>query len=243
MTTTESHVAQLARFDRTTAFWGPATMGAAALISLAAAAYLLFGTGLGITVSDVAIAAGAVLGTFAIIALVEPIAYFPTLGRSAMYQAFMIGNISNKLLPAAVIAQARLDARPGTRRAELVAGSAIVGAVLVHLTSLVLFVGLLGTWLVSQLPAGVIAVTQTYILPAVLGAVLLQVIVSARSARITVIALAVAAVMNFVLVPLIPPLGYASTAIAVISTVILAWVLRRRTDPSTTPTEPEGDAR
>ncbi len=69
-----------------------------------------------------------------------------------MYQAFLIGNIANKLLPAAIVAQANLGEKPGTRRAELIAGSAIIGAVLVHITTLVLLVGVLGTWLVGMLP-------------------------------------------------------------------------------------------
>ena len=42
--------------------------------------------------------------TFGVLWIVEPIAYFPVLGSSAMYQAFLIGNISSKLLPAAVVA-------------------------------------------------------------------------------------------------------------------------------------------
>ena len=163
--------ARFAAFDRTTSIWGPITLGLGLLISLAAALYAAFGTGMGVTPLELVTAVGAVLATFGIIAVIEPISYFPILGRSAMYQAFLIGNIANKLLPAAIVAQANLGEKPGTRRAELIAGSAIIGAVLVHITTLILFVGVLGTWLVGMLPAPLIATARGYILPAIFGAV------------------------------------------------------------------------
>lgn len=41
----------------------------------------------------------AVASIFSVISVMEPISYLPVLGQAGMYQAFMIGNISNKLLP------------------------------------------------------------------------------------------------------------------------------------------------
>lgn len=232
-TSTTGSADGLRQFDRTTSVWGPVTMGAGILLCLTAALYVVFGTGLGITGAEFWTAAGAVLATFAIIAVIEPVSYFPILGRSAMYQAFMIGNISNKLLPAAIVAQANLEEKPGTRRAELIASSAIIGAVIVHLVTLVLLVGALGTWLVSVLPDDLIAVAQTYILPAVFGAVILQIIVSMKAWRTTIIALVVGVVVDFVLLPLVPAVSYFTTAIAVAATILLAWFLRdkRRIEP------------
>ena len=128
--------ARFSAFDRTTSIWGPITLSLGLLFSLAAALYAAFGTGVGVTPLELVTAVGAVLATFGIIAVIEPVSYFPILGRSAMYQAFLIGNIANKLLPAAIVAQANLGEKPGTRRAELIAGSAIIGAVLVHITTL-----------------------------------------------------------------------------------------------------------
>ncbi|EMY35036.1 hypothetical protein D477_006381 [Arthrobacter crystallopoietes BAB-32] len=170
------------------------------------------------------------IATFGVIAIVEPIAYYPILGRSAMYQAFMIGNIANKLLPAALIAQTDLDERPGTRRAELIAGAAIIGAVYIHLVTLVVLVGLLGTWLVGSLPPDLIGLARLYILPAVFGAVTVQAVVTMRNVRITVIAAVVAAVITFLVVPLVPALTNFATAMAVIISIVVAWVARSRTD-------------
>jgi hypothetical protein len=218
--------AELAAFDRTTSIWGPITLGLGLLISLAAALYAAFGSGAGITGMELVTAVVAVLATFGVIAIIEPISYFPILGRSAMYQAFLIGNIANKLLPAAIVAQANLGEKPGTRRAELIAGSAIVGAVLIHITTLVLLVGVLGTWLVGMLPAPLIATARGYILPAVFGAVVLQSVLAMKSRRTTIVAVVVAAVIVFVVVPLAPALTFYATALAVIITIVVSWYAR-----------------
>ena len=224
--------ARFSAFDRTTSIWGPITLALGLLISLAAALYAAFGTGVGVTPLELVTAVGAVLATFGIIAVIEPVSYFPILGRSAMYQAFLIGNISNKLLPAALVAQANLGEKPGTRRAELIAGSAIIGAVLVHITTLILFVGVLGTWLVGMLPAPLIATARAYILPAIFGAVLLQSVMAMKSRRTTLAAIAVSAVIVFVVVPLAPALTYFATALAVVITIVASWFARARTPQS-----------
>ena len=80
----------------------------------------------------------------------------------------------------------------------------------------------------TGLPADVVAVVQTYILPSVLGAVLVQAVVSTRNLRMTVIAGVVAAAVVFLLVPTVPTLAFFGTAIAVIATAVLAWFLRDR---------------
>ena len=157
-----------------------------------------------IELAGILTAFAALAAVFGVIWIVEPLTYFPILGASSMYQAFMIGNISNKLLPAAMIAQSTIGAKPGTRKGELASVAAICGAAAVHLTSLFIFVGLLGTWLVSVIPADIVHTVQLYILPTVMGAVVVQAIVSQKAPRSAVIALVVSLVVVFVLVPLIP---------------------------------------
>ncbi|WP_024820696.1 hypothetical protein [Arthrobacter sp. 31Y] len=240
-TTSTDKSAGFATFDRTTSIWGPITLGLGLLISLGAALYAAFGSGMGISTAELLTAVAAVLATFGVIAIIEPISYFPILGRSAMYQAFLIGNIANKLLPAAVVAQANLGERPGTRRAELIAGSAIIGAVLVHITTLVLFVGVLGTWLLGTLPAPLIATARVYILPAVFGAVVLQSVLAMKSRRTTIVAVIVAALMVFVVVPLAPALTHYATALAVVTTIAIAWFARAKTPPRVADSVASGD--
>lgn len=218
----------LATFDQTTARWGRLTMIAGLLVSLGGPAYLMFFSGLDLDVSQVLIAFAAVAGVFGVLWLVEPLTYFPILGQSAMYQAFMIGNISNKLLPAALMAQTSVEAKAGTRRGELAALMAISGAVVIHLTSLLIFVGILGTWLVGLIPPDALEVIQAYIVPSVLGGVLIQAIVSQKAPRTTVVAFVLAVVMTFVLIPLFPALGFYGTFIVVFATAGIAWLVRPR---------------
>ncbi|MDO2934735.1 hypothetical protein Q2T94_10510 [Paeniglutamicibacter sulfureus] len=223
---TEIHQA-LGAFDKTTSRWGRITMIIGLFFSLAAPAYLVFFAGLDIEIAGIITAFAALAAVFGVIWIVEPLTYFPILGASSMYQAFMIGNISNKLLPAAMIAQATIGVKPGTRKGELASVAAICGAAAVHLSSLFIFVGLLGTWLVSVIPVDIIQTVQFYILPTVMGAVVVQAIVSQKAPRSAVIALVVSVIVVF-FAQLYKPFGLFSTAVAVISTAVLAWVFRDR---------------
>lgn len=220
--------ASMARFENTTSRWGRSTMFVGLLLSLAGPAYLVVFGGLDLDASRIWVAFIAVAATFGVFWLLEPLTYFPILGPAAMYQAFMVGNISNKLLPAAVVAQASVNARPGTRRGDLTAVLAICGAATVHLTSLLLGVGLLGTWLVSVLPPALIEVARLYILPAVMGAVLVQCFATMRQPRIAAVAVVTALGIQFGVLALVPGLALFSTALCVAVTMVLSWFLRDR---------------
>ncbi|RKS06452.1 hypothetical protein DFP74_2084 [Nocardiopsis sp. Huas11] len=220
--------AGMAAFERTTSRWGRLTMLAGLALSLAGPVYLVAFAGLDLGAARIWIAFIAVAAVFGVFWILEPLTYFPILGSAAMYQAFMVGNISNKLLPAVIVAQSSVGARPGTRRGDLTAVMAICGAATVHLASLLVCVGLLGTWLMSVLPAELIEVSRLYILPAVMGAVLVQCVATMRQVRPTVIAVTGALVIQFVLVPLVPGLDMFATALCVVATMLLAWYLRDR---------------
>lgn len=214
------------QFDATTSRWGRATMIAAIVLTLAGPLVLA----LQLEVSPLTVLAAflGIAAVFGVVWFVEPFSYFPILGSASMYQAFMIGNISNKLLPAAVGAQAAIGARPGTKRGQLASVLAICGAATTHLLGLLILVGVLGSFLVNLLPADVVATVQTYILPAVMGAVIVQMISSNRSPRLLIIAVSVAAVVVFILTPLIPGMSYVAIAVSVLATILLAIFLPGR---------------
>jgi len=220
--------AALATFDRTTSRWGRLTMIAALVMSLAAPLYLVVFADLGITPIQVWTAFFAVAAVFSVLWVVEPITYYPILGPATMYQAFMIGNIANKLLPSALVAQAAIGAKAGTKRGEFSALMAICGAALVHVFFMLFFVGVLGSWLVSIVPASVTDVARLYIFPSIIGAVIVQLVVSLKQARITLIAIATAAVVFFVVVPAVPALANLATGIAVVATAALSWFFRKK---------------
>lgn len=220
--------AAMSGFLATTGKVGPATMVAGLLLSLAGPGYLVFFSGLDVNIGMVLTAYVAVAAVFGILWIVEPITYFPVLGPSAMYQAFMVGNISTKLLPAAVVAQDSVNAKPGTHRGDLAAVMAICGAAAVHLTSLLVFVGIFGTMLVSAIPESVALVARTYVMPAVMGAVLVQTIAAFKQFRVTAIAVLVGLLVIYVVLPATPALAFYGTPLVVVLTIILAWVFRTR---------------
>jgi hypothetical protein len=236
LATDTSRAAALLEFDRTTSRWGQATMAAALIFSLVAPLYLVLFADLGITSGQVWTAFFAVAAAFFVLWFVEPITYYPVLGPAAMYQAFMIGNIANKLLPSALVAQATIGAKAGTKRGEFAALMAICGAAMVHVISMLLFVGVLGTWLVSVIPTDIVDVARLYIFPSIIGAVLVQLITTMKQPRVTVIAAVVAVVVLFILVPAVPSLAKPATGIVVLVTAALAWFLRPRKDATTSAT-------
>ncbi len=210
-------------FDRTTSRWGRITMITAMVIMIGGPAILA--AQLGVDLPTVVAGIVAILVVFGVIFVVEPFSYYPILGPASMYQAFMIGNISNKLLPAAIVAQSTIGAKPETRRGQLAAVLAICGAAAVHIVSLAIFVGLFGTILLRLIPAEVVASIQTFILPAVMGAVIMQMLASNPQPRILVIALAVGLVVQLVLTPLIPAFALFGSAVSVVLTIMLAITL------------------
>ncbi|EMY36258.1 hypothetical protein D477_000010, partial [Arthrobacter crystallopoietes BAB-32] len=131
-----------------------------------------------------------------------------------------------------LVAQNRIGAKPGTRRGDFAAVAAICGAAAIHLLSLAVFVGILGTWLISLIPADVIDVVRLYILPSVLGAVIVQAILAIKQPRITAIAIVVTLLVQFVLLPLAPAIAFLTTGIVVIATIAISWVARDRKQPA-----------
>ncbi|GAA1868339.1 hypothetical protein [Brevibacterium marinum] len=222
--TSPSHAA----FERTTTKWGSITLFIGFLIATSVPFYLLFVADAAIDFGDILTGFLAVFAVYGVFYIVEPLTYFPILGPAGMYQAFMIGNVSNKLLPSAIVAQDTIGAKPGTRRGEYAATMAICGAALIHVFSMVLFVGILGTWLVTFIPDPVTLIAKLYILPAILGGVTVQLIASLKQVKSTLIALGAAAAVILVLIPLVPVLASGDVAIVVILTIAITWFTRNR---------------
>lgn len=220
-------------YTRTTTVWGNATLFAGFLLATYLPFHIFFFTDVPITFVQVLTAFIAVAGAYGVLWFVEPITYFPILGPAGMYQAFMIGNISNKLLPAAIVAQSTIGAKPGTKKASYAATAAICGAAFVHVVSMLVFVGLLGSWIVSIMPPAVTGIAQSYILPAILGGVTVQLIATVKNLKSTLVAIAVSAVVIFAIMPFVPPVvaGF-KVAICVFLTVAIVWFTRNRQDTS-----------
>ena len=69
---------------------------------------------------------------------------------------------------------------------------------------------------------------RLYILPSLIGGVLVQTIVALKQVRTTVVAIVVALVIHFLLLPVAPQVAMYGTAIAVVVSVVVAWLVRDR---------------
>ena len=228
---TPEQEALFSAYTRTTNTWGRITLFAGFVVATSVPFIVLATTDANVTVAEVVTAFVAVAAVYGAFYVVEPVTYFPILGPAGMYQAFLIGNIANKLVPSAIVAQSAIGARPGTRKAAYAATAGISGAAVVHVTSLLLLVGLLGTWIVSIMPEAVTEVARVYILPSILGGVMVQLIATLKQVKSTVIATGVALVVVLLVVPNTPEIVASfSIALCVLLTVAIAWFTRAPED-------------
>lgn len=236
---TPEQEALFSAYTRATNAWGRITLFAGFVVATSVPFIVLATTDANVTVAQILTAFVAVAAVYGAFYVVEPVTYFPILGPAGMYQAFLIGNIANKLLPSAIVAQSAIGAKLGTRKAAYAATAGISGAAVVHVTSLLLLVGLLGTWIVSIMPESVTEVARVYILPSILGGVMVQLIATLKQVRSTVIATGVALVVVLLVVPNTPQIVSSfAIALCVLLTVAIAWFTR--TPEDTAEAEHEG---
>lgn len=99
---------------------------------------------------------------------VTPISYFPILGMSGTYMAFLSGNIANVRVPCAIVAQDVLGVKPGTNEGELIATMGMAGSIVTNLI-VVTIAAVGGNFLIGYFPPIVIKAFD-YVLPAIFGA-------------------------------------------------------------------------
>ena len=148
-------------------FWGRLTIWSVIVLTLALPLYLSFGLGFHPGWSSILSGFLAYASIVAVVWVIEPISYYPVLGVSGTYLAFLTGNIGNMCLPSASIAQSVVGAEPGTKKGELTATLAISAASIVN-TVILVFAILFGSYLIALLPESVTASFQ-FVLPAIFG--------------------------------------------------------------------------
>lgn len=115
----------------------------------------------------------SVIGAWGAFWLVEPISYYPVLGVSGTYMAFLSGNISNLRLPSSAAAQEAADVEIGTPEGDIISTLGIAGSVFVNVT--ILTVGVVGlSSLFQALPELWQNALESYLVPAIFGAIFAQ---------------------------------------------------------------------
>ncbi|WP_399630281.1 small-conductance mechanosensitive channel [Sporosarcina sp. SG10008] len=161
-----------ATFHAKSHFWGRLTIWSVIVLTLALPLYLSFGLDIHPGWSPILSGFLAYASIIAVVWFIEPISYYPILGVSGTYLAFLTGNIGNMCLPSASIAQSVVGAEPGTKKGEVTATLAIAAASIVN-TVILVFAILFGSYLIALLPATLTDSFQ-FVLPAIFGGVIAQ---------------------------------------------------------------------
>lgn len=177
---------------------------------------------------------GAIIGgflsvatTFGIIWFIEPISYYPVLGIPGTYMAFLSGNISNLRLPCAAAAQESAGVEAGTPQGSIISTIAIAGSIFVNIS--ILTIGVIALVPVFEaLPAFGRSALESYLVPAVFGAIFAQ--FGRDYPKIAAVGFGIALVMTMLMdlgylafLPGIPL--YAVIAVSVFGTMYVAKVM------------------
>ena len=136
------------------------------------AIYLWLAYGLIPSVSDIFKIWGLALATFGISWVIQPIAYYSILGTSGTYIAWLAGSVADIRLPAVTMAQKVSGVEAGTHEGDVMSTIGIASSVLISVVFITIFT-LIGSKVLTMLPKFVID-SFKYILPALFGAVYIE---------------------------------------------------------------------
>ncbi|KAF5062925.1 hypothetical protein DSECCO2_299820 [anaerobic digester metagenome] len=148
---------------------GRISMGLAIIANFIPAIYIGIRFGEMPTLSVIFKIWGLVAATYGISWIVQPIAYYPTLGASGSYIGWLAGSVGDIRMPAASMAQKIAGVEPGTHAGEVIGTIGTCCSVLVSATMITVFT-IIGSQVIPLLPEFVTK-SFAYILPALFGAI------------------------------------------------------------------------
>lgn len=125
---------------------------------------------------------------------IEPISFQPVLGIPGTYMAFLSGNLSNLRVPCSSVAQKAAGVEEGTPQGAVLSTIGIAVSIVVNLAILTLGV-FLGAQVIALIPASLVS-ALVYLVPALYGAMLMQMVlyapkIAAISVPLSLITLAI----------------------------------------------------
>lgn len=174
---------------------GRITLIVAMLASFGPFLYLVIFRGAQPTFGNIMAAMGNVAVAYVALWIIEPLAYYPSLGNSGSYMGWMVGSVANTRIPASVTAKSIIGVEEETQESEIVSTAAIAGSVVT--TILVLTIGTIaGDRVIAMLPPAVMSTLTSYVVPVIFGSVLAM--LGGSRLQITLPTLAVIGTMNFI---------------------------------------------
>ena len=171
--------------------WGRLTNFAGLILCFGPALVLMMVFGVIPPISAIVNGFIGIASAVGVVWFIEPVSYFPIIGVSGTYMAFISGNIGNLRIPCAMVAQKIAGVEPGTPEGTII--STLGMAVSIVVNTLLLTAGAVaGVQILQQLPPSVVRALQL-LLPALFGAVFMQ--FALRNLKLGVIVLVIAVLM------------------------------------------------
>lgn len=138
-----------------------------------------------------AIAAAATIRISAclVYCFIEPISFQPVLGIPGTYMAFLSGNLSNLRVPCSSVAQQAAGVEEGTPEGAVLSTIGVAVSIVVNLAILTLGV-FLGSQIIALIPESVVN-ALVYLVPALYGAMLMQMILYAPKIALIAVPLSI----------------------------------------------------
>lgn len=120
---------------------------------------------------------------------IEPISFQPVLGIPGTYMAFLSGNLSNLRVPCSSVAQQAAGVEEGTPEGAVLSTIGVAVSIVVNLAILTLG-GFLGSQIIALIPESVVN-ALVYLVPALYGAMLMQMILYAPKISLIAVPLSI----------------------------------------------------
>lgn len=162
--------------------------------------------------------------------LTEPLAYWPILGSAGTYISYLSGNVGAMRFPVALSVQSATGADINTPRGQVITIVGIVASVFANLVILLATI-LSGSWLISVLPASVMAAFG-FVMPCLYGCMLMMRFASGKAGLVGTFLhnlpyLATAIGVKLLITYVFPQLLTYGTALAVGATILVAYIIHR----------------
>lgn len=160
--------------------------------------------------------------------LTEPLAYWPVLGSAGTYMAYLSGNVGGMRFPVALSVQSAMKADINTPRGQVITIIGIGASIFTNLVILFAIV-LVGSWLISILPASVLAAFK-YVMPCLFGSMFLMRFSSAKGGLVQGLLtnlpyIATAVIVKLLIANVFKQFMTYGTALSVGITILVAYIM------------------
>jgi len=130
---------------------------------------------------------------FIVIWIIEPISYFPILGLTGTFVSWLSGNILNLRIPTSVISQKVANVEEGTEEGDIFSTIGLCVSVFVNIIIVFIF-AISGAKILQVLPESVKEAFD-YMLPAIMGSMMLS--FALRNIKVAIAAIIIAVIVKY----------------------------------------------